>query len=48
MKLLPDENLPKRLEQEFPFHQVFTDSPPGYNKHLYRNEETRCNNMDNC
>jgi hypothetical protein len=24
MKLLPDENLPKRLKQDFPEHEIFT------------------------
>ena len=31
MRLLLDENLPKRLKQDFPEHEVFTVSEKGWN-----------------
>jgi len=32
MKLLIDENLPKRLKTDFPEHQIYTVSDMGWNK----------------
>ena len=31
MRLLPDENLPKRLKSDFPDHEVFTVREKGWN-----------------
>lgn len=31
MKLLLDENLPKRLKQDFPFHEIYTVREHGWN-----------------